>query len=501
MAITHEDPVDLSSAFSYTLRSKQEQYALLRTLRQQIVERYRPVIMQGSGPTRVMARMVGELEQQCRDNSIDDETIRAEIVNRTIGDVNLRRVNECEGSVGGSGDYRMLADELGVALPGEQLHGYTASGATYLWLREEMMHCERILLQQGFDVRIYDIPGIGNPLLREWLAGEMQKWGLPVAKEQVYLALGAMDSTDKTLRAMSHFLRERDEAIPGILFPEPGFTVPEWQARSYGYALHRFHTTATHSFKLTPAELDTLLKQWPDIRLIYLTVTNNPTTFAYTASELEALFAVMRPYWECGRDIYMLADLAYIGTCEPEADIQRMKAFTKPDALRHSLFLSSFSKSYTLTGERFGYVTIGDLKLAPALGVGWTNSTASLPGEWQLRYMAYYRLIQSRPHLIEKLRALYRLRRQRLITQLSRINEQQGLFEEIYTGDDATVYVWSRLCQGEDAFSLFEKTGIAGVPGSGFGYSDDFIRFSIGVIPVPTVDEQGAMTNITDQTG
>jgi aspartate/methionine/tyrosine aminotransferase len=492
MAISHEDSVDIHSdipsPFPHTPRPQQDQRALLRTLRQQIVERYRPVIMQGSGPTRVMARMVGELEQQCRNNHIDEEIIQAEIVNRTIGDVNLRRVSECEGVVGGPADYRMLADELGVALPGEQLHGYTATGNSYLWLREEMMHCERELLQEGFDVRIYDISGIGNSLLRGWLAGEMQKWGLPVAKEQVYLALGAMDGTDKVLRAMNQLLRERNGAIPGILFPEPGFTVPEWQARSYGYTLHRFHTEAEHSFKLIPSELDALLQRSTEISLIYLTVTNNPTTFAYSADELHALFTVLRPYWEAGRDIYILADLAYIGTSEPEADLQRMKAFTTPDVLRHSIFVSSFSKSYTLTGERFGYVTIGDLKLAPALGVGWTNSTASLPGEWQLRYMAYYRLIQSRPRLIEKLRALYRLRRKRLTTQLSLINAQQGLFEQIYLGDDATVYVWSRLRQGEDAFSLFEKTGIAGVPGSGFGYSDDYIRFSIGVIPVPKIE-------------
>ena len=488
MAITHEDPVHMPLLFPYTPRTQQEQRTLLRTLRQQIVERYRPIIMQGSGPTRVMARMVGELEQLCRDNHIDEEILQAEIVNRTIGDVNLRRVSECEGNAGGPADYRMLADELGVALPGEVLHGYTASGDTYLWLREEMMRCERVLLQQRFDVRIYDIPGIGNPLLREWLAEDMQRWGLPAEKDQVYLALGAMDGTDKVLRSMSHLLRERDGATPAILFPEPGFTVPEWQARSYGYTLHRFRTEAEDSFKLTPAELEGLLEHWPDISLIYLTITNNPTTFAYTADELRALFAVLRPYWEAGRDIYMLADLAYIGTSEPEEDFQRMKAFAAPDVLRHSIFISSFSKSYTLTGERFGYVTIGDFKLAPSLGVGWTNSTASLPGEWQLRYMAYYRLIQSRPHLIEKLRALYRLRRKRLNAQLSLINAQQGLFEEIYPGDDATVYVWSRLRQGEDVFSLFEKTGIAGVPGSGFGYSDDYIRFSIGVIPVPRIE-------------
>ena len=488
MAITREQSVDVSSHFPHTHLSQEQQHALLRTLRQQMVERYRPVIMEGAGPIRVMARMVGELEQQCRDYHIDDEIIQSEIVNRTIGDVNLRRVSECEGIAGGSGDYRMLADELGVALPGEQLSGYTASGEIYLWLRDEMMQCERALLQQHFDVRIYDISGIGNPLLRGWLAGDMQRWGLPVEKEQLYLGMGAMDSTDKVLRAMHQLLRERNNVTPALLFPEPGFNVPEWQARSFGYTLRHFRTDAQHTFKLTPDELGALLEQWPDISLIYLTITNNPTTFAYTPDELRALYAVLRPYWEAGRDIYILADMAYIGTSEPVADMQRMETFATPDVLRHSIFIGSFSKSYTLTGERFGHVTIGDLKLAPALGVGWSNSTASLPGEWQLRYMAYYRLIQSRPWLIEKLRAFYRLRSERLIAQLRHINQQQNLFEQIYLGDDATVYNWSQLRKNEDAFSLFEKTGIAGVPGSGFGYSDDFIRFSIGVIPVPCVE-------------
>jgi aspartate/methionine/tyrosine aminotransferase len=42
---------------------------------------------------------------------------------------------------------------------------------------------------------------------------------------------------------------------------------------------------------------------------------------------------------------------------------------------------------------------------------------------------------------------------------------------------------WSQFQPGEDAFSFFEKTGIAGVPGSGFGYSDDYIRFSVGIVP------------------
>src|SRR5436305_6145612 len=198
MVITHKIPVDSPNS-SNTSLSIREQHAKLRQLRHQLLPRYRPILQQGAGPIRVMARMVAELERHCRELNISEEVMQAEIVNRTIGDVDLRRVTECEGEPGGPGDYRLLAEELGIALPNEHLHGYIAPGETYLWLRNKMQECERLLLAQSFDLRIYDILGIGNPMLRGWLAEEMQQWNISVVTDQVYLSLGAMDGIDKTL--------------------------------------------------------------------------------------------------------------------------------------------------------------------------------------------------------------------------------------------------------------------------------------------------------------
>lgn len=463
-----------------------EQRQTLRQLRSELLSRYRPHIQEGPGPIRVMARLVAELEQECRKRNIDEEVIQSEIVNRTIGDVNLRLVTECEGEPESTHDYRILADELGIALPGEHLFGYTASGATYLWLRHQMMECERLLLENKYDPRIYDIYGVGNPILRAWLAEEMQQWGLSVTGSQVYLGLGALDCIDKAFRGLAHMYREQNISDSAVLFPEPGFAVPEWQARSCGFRLHKFLTLPEHNFKLTAAQLDQILGQAPDIRILYLSVTNNPTTFAYTPEELNELHDVLRNYRQKGRDIFILADLAYVGTGNMQEDHARMGTFVTPDVLKRTLFISSFSKTHTLTGERFGWVTCGNPAIASAISASWSNTTASLPGEWQLRFMAYFRLFEMRPWLPEKLRAFYRLRRSRLQTQLQHINEEQHLFSKIYMDSDATVYNWSRLHPQEDAFSLFEKTGIAGVPGSGFGYTDDYIRFSVGVIPVPT---------------
>ncbi len=489
--ITHDQPpVDSPKSFVLSSPSFQEQRSTIRQLRQQAVSHFRPLVQEGSSPIRVMARMVQELAQHCRELHLSEEVIQSEIVNRTIGDVNLRNITEYEGEPGGLRDYRLLADELGVALPNEPLHGYIANGETYLWLREQMQVCERELLQQGIDVRIYDIHGTGNIVLRGWLAEEMRKWGIPAVAEQLYLGLGAMDTIDKVMRGLSVLFKEQPRSDIAVLFPAPGFNVPEWQAQSYGYRLHKFHTDAANYFKLTARQLDDILSQAPDIRAIYLTVTNNPTTFAYTPDELNQLYAVLRKYWEAGREIFIFADLAYIGTGIPEEDQARMATFNVPDVFAHTFLISSFSKSYTLTGERFGWVTIGSPQIASTLIVCWANSMASLPAEWQLRYMAYTRLIQARPWLIEKLRAFYRLRRNRLVAQLQHLDEEFQLFTQVHIGDDATVYNWSQLRPGEDAFSVFEKTGIAGVPGTGFGYNDDYVRFSIGVIPVPVIDNQ-----------
>lgn len=484
--ITHKDSHITNPSTNTDTSSLEAQRQQLHQLRRELVAHHRPHLQEGPGPIRVMAHIVTALEQECRKRGISPEVIAAEIVNRTIGDIDLRRVVEWEGVAGGPSDYRMLAEELGVALPGETINGYVATGETYLWLRNQMMECERLLLANRYDPRSYDIYGVGNPILREWLTREMQQWAITVPVEQLYLSLGAMDGIDRVLRGLSLLFRAQHIAEYGILFPEPGFGVPEWQARSHDYQMHHFKTLPENHFKLTGTQLDELLQRFPSIRVLYLTISNNPTALSYSAQELTALHDVLRRYREAGRTVTLLADLAYIGTGQPEEDRARMATFAAADILQHTIFVSSFSKTHSLTGERFGWITIGDAKIANAIAAIWTNTLASVPGEWQLRFMAYMRLIEERPWLSEKLRAFYRLRRQRFVKQLQRIDAQQHLFTEIYLDDDATVYNWSRVNPGEDAFTLFEKTGIAGVPGSGFGYSDEYIRFSIGVLPVPT---------------
>ncbi|HEY7984124.1 MAG TPA: pyridoxal phosphate-dependent aminotransferase [Ktedonobacterales bacterium] len=449
----------------------------LTRLRVAMCERYRPLVAQGIAPIRVMARMVAEAQAAAERQGLPNASIAEGIVNRTIGDVNLRQVSATDDGAA----FATLADDMGIALPGEKIGGTTATGATYRWIHEQMLEVERELLARGWDLRMYDLPATGNPLLRELLADyERERFGITLDPANIYLSLGSLDGLDKFWRGYSFTLRQRGINAAAVVFPAPSFNVPEWQARSLGLRLHRLVTRAEDHFKVTPAMLGAALEEAPDIRAFYLTVSNNPTAFAYSYDELRALFDVLRD-----RDTIVVADLAYVGTAELADDRRRMAAFVDSGILPRTVLAHSFSKTHTLTGDRCGWVGFSDPELAAAVGVAWANTIATLPADWQLRYTAMVRLFRQRPELEQRIRALYRHRRAALVRQLHHLDETHHLFAQVNLDDGGTVYNWSQLRPGADVFALFQATGIAGVPGSAFGYSDDYVRLSIGCVPVP----------------
>ena len=479
---------DASAIVQMSESAAEEAREQIAQLRYDACEMARPRVRGGAAPIRVMARMVADLEAQCRELAMAPELASAEIINRTIGDVDVRRITARDDGE----EFVSLADDMGIALPRELIDGVPATGKRYRWLHRQMESFERQLLARHVDLRMYDLNGIGNPLLREMLSDYLLRvWGFTLPASQIHLSLGSLDGLNKFFQGYTALLRKRlprtyDALDAAVIFPAPGFNVPEWQAQSLGLRLHRLHTSAANQFKVTPDELRATLAAAPDARVFYLTVSSNPTAFAYTPDELRSLCAVLR---ESAPDVIIAADLAYIGTGDPAEDRARMAVFNDPEILPHCALFCSFSKTHTLTGDRCGFVVFGDPELAVALGPGWTNGCAALPAEWQLRYMAYVKLFAEHPEIEERIRALYRLRRGRLARQLERLNERHNLFAQINLDDGGTVYNWSQFNPGEDVFTLFCKTGIAGVPGSAFGYSDDFVRLSVGCIPVPADDE------------
>lgn len=454
--------------------------AAMRAIRTRVVDQVRPLLADSPSPIRTMARMVNEVLAEARQAAIPAAVIARMVINRTIGDVDVRRITEVVDGV----DYSTIGEDLGIILPGETINGRVSAGQTYLELRERMMQLERRLLQEyGFDPRVYDLLGVGNPLLRERLAARFQaQCGIPATAEQTYVSIGGLDAIDKSLRALNHHFRRQYGGRIGFAFPAPGFAVPLWQATSLDMEVIPYQTQAADRFELTGPAITRLLAAHPNLRVLYLTVSNNPTAFAYHPDELRALLDAIA---QEGRDLAIIADLAYVGTGPVAEDHARMAAFRTPDALRRTLFVNSFSKVFTLTGDRMGYLSFNNPEWAGLLAAVWNNATAGLPAEWQLRFLAYTALFEERPWIQQKIAALYTLRRNALRAELTQLNAHYGLFDQVGLDDGATVYNWSKLAPGVDVFTLFEQTGIVGVDGRAFGYSPDYIRLSVGFIPVP----------------
>jgi aspartate/methionine/tyrosine aminotransferase len=446
-------------------------------IRRQVVEAMRGDLGTSAAPIRLMARLVGAVEAECRTRGLPASLIRQEVVNRTIGDVNPRLIVERDARY----DYRTIADDLGVALPGEKIGGLKASGERYLALRARMIEMERRLLTRGYDPHVYDLPGVGNPLLREWIAADQQAWGLPMTADQVLLSAGSLDGLDKAMRGLRASRWAGPAESVALLFPTPSFGVPEWQAKSLGIRVIRVRTTPEACYKLTAEQLRATLAEHPAVRGIYLILSNNPTAYSYSPAELRELLAVVREH----PDVIVLADMAYTGTGDLADERARVAAFVAAGVVPQTIFCWSLSKVYTMTGDRFGYLCVGDPDLAPEIGVVWINTIASLPAEWQLRYLAFYELLRDHPEIREKIGALYALRRRALARQLEAIDRRLHVFAQINLDDGGTIYNWSRLAPEVNVFDLFAETGIAGVPGSAFGYSDDHMRFSVGMLPVP----------------
>ena len=428
-------------------------------------------------PIRGMARLTREARdlifEECFRrgfSKFDSEGIvKNGIIDRTIGDVDVRGITE-EG-------YQDLAELLGITIPGERSTG----GKQYNYIRKRMQEIELDLLNNhNIDMRMYDIYGVGNSVLRHHLSNKMfEDYGLLFPIEQIYTCLGGMHGLDRTIRMLrKYYLNQGINCVFG--FPTPGFAVAKWQAEISGIPVHLIQTDEKANYKLTPQQLCETLRENPNIKVLYLTITNNPTAYSYTPSELELLFEIVKLYMP---DSVIIADAAYIGTADTLTDKSRMLVFQNANITDQTIFVSSLSKTYTLTGDKFGWVTFGSRQLADFMSPGWNNFSAGLPREWQLSFMVYLELFRDKPEIIEKIRHLYSIRRLNLITELHSLNQKHNIFEEIGKDDGGGIYNWSKLKQGEDVFSLFEKTGIAGVPGSAFGYSDRFIRFSVGIVP------------------
>ncbi len=156
---------------------------------------------------------------------------------------------------------------------------------------------------------------------------------------QILVTVGGSEGLDLAFRCL---LEPGDE----VIIPTPSFVC-------YGPLVSMMHgvpilveTKAENDFRLTPNQLRAAIT--PRTKAVVLPFPNNPTGGIMGRSDLEALASVLR-----GTDIMVISDEIYAELTYSQRHVSMANI---PDMYERTVVVNGFSKAYSMTGWRLGYV-------------------------------------------------------------------------------------------------------------------------------------------------
>lgn len=208
----------------------------------------------------------------------------------------------------------------------------------------------------------------------------------------------------------------------------------------------------------------------PKTRAIIVNTPGNPSGKVFTRAELEQIAALAREF-----DLYVITDEIYEYFLYDGRTHVSMA--TLPGMRERTLTMGGFSKTFSITGWRIGYL-VATAELCHKLGQVHDLVYVCAPAPLQI---GVARGLQRLPATFyEDLKLEYTRKREKLCSALTRAGITPHVPQGAYY-----VLADSRNLQGESAkeraLALLRECGVAAVPGSAFfqdGRGDDLLRFS-----------------------
>ena len=209
---------------------------------------------------------------------------------------------------------------------------------------------------------------------------------------------------------------------------------------------------------------------WRRAKMIFVNYPNNPTSATADRVFYEKLVRLARQH-----NVIVVHDAAY-SEVYFSPDKKPMSILEVDGAKDVAIEFHSLSKTYNMTGWRVG-MAVGSPTLIHGLGKIKENVDSGTFGAVQEAGIAA--LAHGEPYA-DKIRAIYRQRRDTVLSALSKI----GL---VCPPPDATFYIWSRIPAGYESSTTFvmdllQRTGVVVTPGNGFGApGEGYFRISLTV--------------------
>jgi len=205
-------------------------------------------------------------------------------------------------------------------------------------------------------------------------------------------------------------------------------------------------------------------------RAIVVNTPGNPSGKVFTLAELQQIAELSRQF-----DLYVITDEIYeYFVYDGRAHVSFA---TLPGMRERTLTLGGFSKTFSITGWRIGYL-VATAELCHKLGQVHDLVYVCAPAPLQIGVACGLEQLPS--SFYEGLRLEYTRKRQKLCDSLSRAGITPHVPQGAYY-----VLADSRSLPGssakERALALLQSCGVAAVPGSAFfqdGRGDDLLRFS-----------------------
>lgn len=307
--------------------------------------------------------------------------------------------------------------------------------------------------------RTYYAPTRGLTQLRQGIAAYYARRfnAMDYNEDNVLVTIGASEGIDLACRAL---LNPGDECI--VL--DPGYIAYEPSVLLSGAKPVYLRLNKESGFKVTPENLLPCIST--HTKMIILNYPSNPTGGIMTKQDWEAILPILKQH-----HIFIVVDEIYL---ELTYGAERCSVGQFKDYRDQTLVISGFSKAWSMTGWRLGFV-LGDPDLITAMNSihQYTVMSAATPCQF-----AAIEAVQPRSDRdIDEHRDSFERRRNYIVNQLNKM----GLKTPMPSG---AFYVFADitptgLSSYDFCTKLLKQARVCVIPGSAFGPSGEgFVRIS-----------------------
>ena len=273
---------------------------------------------------------------------------------------------------------------------------------------------------------------------------------------QVIITVGGSEGIDITIRAL---VNPGDE----VIIPEPCFVSYEPIAKLTGAKVVTIATKAEDNFKLRAKDLKEKITD--KTKLLIFPFPNNPTGAVMRREDLEEIAEVLR-----GTDIMVLSDEIY---AELTYNGDHVSIASLDGMMERTILVNGFSKTYSMTGWRLGYVAGPKEIIAQMLKI---HQFAIMCSPTTSQYAALEAVMHC-DNEIKKMAEEYNIRRRLLVDGLNKLGltcfSPEGAFY-VFPSIQSTGLSSEEFCS-----RLLMEQKVAVVPGTAFGESGEgFVRIS-----------------------